>query len=155
MTATLARPRRTAYACITVARELPVTKTYPKPGQRNYYLKAPGVMLWNDDGSPAKFCFAQVTIEQAKGNKVDCEGYYLEPATYEELRQKYPAGSSGWWFHCHTAEPTEEEPGIYLVACGADGMPVWCSCLGARGHHQTSSCKHKDTCADLIKTPIT
>ena len=154
MTATLAKPRRTSYACITVARELPVTKTYPKPGQRNYYLKAPGVKSWDDDGSPREFCTAQITIEQARGNKVDCEGYYLYPATYEELRQRYPASSSGWWFECHTAEPTPERTVMYLVACGADGLPVYCSCLGRRGHKQSSDCKHICVTRDLVTNPI-
>jgi hypothetical protein len=153
MTTAVAKPRRTSYACITVARELPVTKSYPKPGQRNYYLKAPGVLKWHDDGTPADFCTAQITIEQDKGNKVDCEEYYFYPATYEELRQRYPAASSGWWFECHTAEPTPERPGTYLVVCGADGLPVYCSCLGARGHHQGSDCKHRDTVADLVMNP--
>lgn len=124
---------------------LPVTKTYPVPGQRVYTLTSPGVMKWNEDGTPAETCMAQVVIQQLKGRTPDLEGYYLREATDADWPVGVPPGPNerGFVFECYTAEPTEQRPGIYLVRV-TDNEATWCGCLGARGHIQQSDCKHRD-----------
>lgn len=147
------------YTPIEVTRELPVTPTYPKPGQRVYDLKAPGVVTWDAAGWPVKFCMADVVIWQRRGSKLDAEQYLIEQATEQECRnaprdQYGRPCLSGYVFHCTSATPTPERPGIYLVACGVDGLPYWCGCLGARGYQQNSSCKHKSVLFDLATKPL-
>lgn len=140
-------------------RELPPTATYPKPGQRRYHLKVPGVKVWDIEGRPKDWCMCETLITQEWGSKKDIENYYVEVAKPEEVRnaprdQFGRPALSGYWFHCTTAEPTPERPGVYLVLCGVDGLPYWCGCLGARGHHQQSTCKHRSVLEDLATNPL-
>lgn len=143
------------YQCLTIAGELPPTATYPKPGQRLYYVKAPGVLQWDADNRPVSFCLMDVDILQQKGRqRADHEAYHVRELTYEEVRnlprdQYGRPALGGYEFAKYTSGPNPEEPGIYRVATGADGRAYWCSCLGACGHRQTTACKHKSVTTDL------
>lgn len=144
------------YNVFTVAGELPTTKTYTKPGQRLYYLRAPGVLQWDADGRPVHFCLFDVDILQQKGNKVDQEGYHVTELPEVDVRnlprdQYGRPAMGGYLFECFTCEPTAERPGVYKVATGADGRAYWCECLGAKGHKQYSQCKHRDTITHLAE----
>ena len=138
------------YAAYTVEGELPPSKTYPIQGQRTFFVRAPGVVSWRPDGSPAVFCLFTCGIKQRRGKKLEEEAYHVQQADVLQLRQKAPRDRLGWFpdsgylFECFTAEPTPERPGLYLVACDRAGVAYWCGCLGARGHRQDSNCKHRD-----------
>lgn len=137
--------------------ELPTTKTYPKPGQRLYYVKAPGVLGATTEGEAVELCLFDVDILQEKGRKLDHEAYHV--SELDELTIRNLPGDSrgrpayfGYLFVCYTSEPTPERPGVYQVACGADGRAYWCSCLGAKGHKQDSMCKHRCTVTSLAES---
>lgn len=149
------------YTVYTRLATLPATASIPVVGNRLYWLKGPGVKVWNDDGTARETCLAEVEILQHKSrNDLDDETYYLEEATRNDLAHKMPpalwqlGAAGGFWFINKTSEPTPDRPGVYLVVCDRAGLPLWCSCLGAVGHKQNSNCKHRDVIADLATHPI-
>jgi len=149
-----------AYHVITIDGVLPPTKTLPRPGQRLFWVKAPGVVLFDAKGQAVKTCMFDAEILQEKGRKTDHEGYHVEqlkPLDIRNLpRDRFGRPAlCGYLFECFTSEPTAERPGIYRVACGADGRAYWCECLGAKGWHQDSQCKHRDlTTALAERAPV-
>lgn len=144
------------YRVITWWGELPPSKTYPRKGQRLYYVKAPGVLGATVEGEAVDTCMMDVDILQEKGRKTDHEAYHvweLDRLTIANLpRDRFGRPAQfGYLFVCFTREPTAETPGVYKVACGSDGRAYWCECLGAKGHQQESQCKHRDLITDLAE----
>lgn len=147
-----------AYHVATWWGTLPTTKTYKRLGQRLYYVKAPGVLSFDASGNAVRTCLCDVDILQEKGRQTDHEAYHVQEFDGSDPsldvrnlpRDQYgrPA-QAGYLFVCFTSDPTPERPGIYRVACDAEGVAYWCSCLGARGHKQDSDCKHRATLTDL------
>jgi hypothetical protein len=145
------------YNVYTLAGELPTTKTYTRPGERLFYLRAPGVVKYDAAGEPVELCLFDVDILQQKGRqRADQEAYHVSELPALDVRQLprdhlgRPA-LAGYLFECYTAEPSQERPGVYRVACGADGRAFWCECLGAKGHQQGSQCKHRDLITHLAE----
>jgi hypothetical protein len=129
-------------------------------GQREFTFKAPAVMSWDGD-RPKTFAMGDVLIKQTRGRKIDQEGYYVEEFDLRDAlfvpRDRFGRwAQSAFLFTCYTSEPTQERPGVYMVACDSTGHAFWCGCLGSRGWHQESDCKHKsliNTLAGLEPRP--
>lgn len=150
------------YHVVTIEGELPPTKTLPRPGQRQFWLKAPGVWQWTPEGEAVRTCMAEVRILQERGKyKTDDEGYRIsDELSHDDIRNlprdRYGRPARfGYVFVCTTREPDAERPGVYRVACDDNGRAYWCECLGAKGHHQDSQCKHRDLITTLAeRSPV-
>lgn len=152
----------TAYHVAYGEGELPPTRTYPRPGQRTFMWLAPGALKANGEGEVVETCLLDVNITQRRGSKADDESYHLiemvggDPSldVRNLPRDQYgrPA-AAGFVFVNYSTDPTPDRPGVYRVACNRAGLPYWCECLGSKGHHQTSDCKHKCFLRVLATTP--